>query len=241
MTQSITLNQMSKMKFHGMSEAYRTILGSNRHHDLQPEELVDLLIQAEWEERENRKIERLFRTAKFRYSATVEEVDFSAQRGLDKMQFLRLADMSFIKKKENILITGATGSGKSFIASALGNQACMQGYRTQYFHTSKLFPKLKMLKADGSYIKEITRIEKQELLILDDFGMQQLDAMGRMSLMEIIEDRHGRASTIVVSQLPVAKWFETIGDSTIADAILDRLVHTAHRFELKGDSMRKKQ
>lgn len=241
MTQSTALNQMSKMKFHGMMEAYKTILDSNRHHDLDPGELIDHLLQAEWEERENSKISRLFRTAKFRYSATVEELEFSQTRGLDKMQILRLADMSFIKRKENVLITGATGSGKSYIASALGNQACMQGFRTQYYNTAKLFPKLKMLKADGSYIKEIGRIEKQDLLILDDFGIQQLDEMGRMALLEIIEDRHGRASTIVVSQLPVTKWFETIGDSTIADAILDRLVHTAHRIELKGESMRKKR
>lgn len=241
MTQSIALNQMSKMKFHGMMEAYKTILDSNKHHELNPEELINLLLQAEWEERENRKINRLYRTAKFRYSAAVEELEFSPQRGLDKMQVLRLADVSFIKKKENILITGATGSGKSYIASALGNQACMQGFRTLYYNTTKLFPKLKMLKADGSYMKEIARIEKQDLLILDDFGIQQLDEMGRMALLEIIEDRHGRASTIVASQLPVTKWFETIGDSTIADAILDRLAHTAHRIELKGESMRKKQ
>lgn len=241
MTQSIALNQMSKMKFHGMMEAYKTILDSNRHHDLNPEELINHLLQAEWEERENSKISRLFRTAKFRYSATVEELEFSQARGLDKMQILRLADMSFIKRKENVLICGATGSGKSFIASALGNQACIQGIRTLYYNTTKLFPKLKMLKADGSYMKEIGRIEKQDLLILDDFGIQQMDEMGRMALLEIIEDRHGRASTIVASQLPVTKWFETIGDSTIADAILDRLVHTAHRIELKGESMRKKR
>jgi DNA replication protein DnaC len=241
MTQSIALNQMSKMRFHGMLEAYRTILDSNKHHDLNPEELVDHLLQAEWEERENKKIDRLYRTAKFRYSATVEELEFSPERGLDKMHILRLADMSFVKRKENVLITGATGSGKSYIASALGNQACMQGVRTQYYNTTKLFSKLKMMKADGSYLKEIARIEKQELLILDDFGIQQLDQMARMALLEIIEDRHGRASTIVVSQLPVTKWFETIGDSTIADAILDRMVHTAHRIELKGESMRKKR
>lgn len=136
MTQSVALNQMSKMKFHGMMEAYRTILDSNKHHDVNPEELVNHLLQAEWEERENRKINRLNRTANFRYSAAVEELEFSPQRGLEKMQILRLADMSFIKRKENILITGATGSGKSYIASALGNKACMQGFRTQYYNTT---------------------------------------------------------------------------------------------------------
>lgn len=241
MTQSTALNQMSQMRFLGMLEAYRVILESSTHHDLLPDELINLLLQAEWEERENRKTERLLRTAKFRYRASVEEVDYSAQRGLDKTQFLRLADMSFIKRQESILITGATGSGKSFLASALGNQACMYGHKTLYFNTGKLFPKLKMLKADGSYIREISKIEKQDLLILDDFGIHPFDAQSRMALLEIIEDRHGRASTIIVSQLPVAKWFEVIGDSTVADAILDRLVHNAHRLELKGDSLRKKK
>lgn len=241
MTQSTALNQMSQMRFLGMLEAYRAILESNSHHELLPDELISLLLQAEWEERENRKTERLYRTAKFRYRASVEEVDFSVQRGLDKTQFIRLADMSFIKRKEAILITGATGSGKSFLASALGNQACMYGHKTLYFNTGKLFPRLKMLKADGSYIREISKIEKQDLLILDDFGIHQFDTPSRMALLEIIEDRHGRASTIIVSQLPVAKWFEVIGDSTVADAVLDRLVHNAHRLELKGDSLRKKK
>lgn len=241
MTQSTALNQMSQMRFLGMLEAYRVILESSTYHDLLPDELINLLLQAEWEDRENKKTERLHRTAKFRYRASVEEVDYSAQRGLDKTQFMRLADMSFIKRKESILITGATGSGKSFLASALGNQACMYGHKTLYFNAGKLFPRLKMLKADGSYIREISKIEKQDLLILDDFGIHPFDAQSRMALLEIIEDRHGRASTIIVSQLPVAKWFDVIGDSSVADAILDRLVHNAHRLELKGDSLRKKK
>jgi DNA replication protein DnaC len=138
------------------------------------------------------------------------------------------------------LITGPTGVGKSFIASAIGHQACLLGYRILYFNTQKLFAKLKILKADGTYLKEMTRIEKCDLLILDDFGMQNLDNATRMNLMEIIEDRHGRKSTLIASQLPVASWYEVIGESTIADAILDRLIHGAHRMELKGSSMRKK-
>ncbi len=138
------------------------------------------------------------------------------------------------------MITGPTGVGKSFIASAIGHQACLLGYRILYFNTQKLFAKLKILKADGTYLKEMTRIEKCDLLILDDFGMQNLDNATRMNLMEIIEDRHGRKSTLIASQLPVASWYEVIGESTIADAILDRLIHGAHRMELKGSSMRKK-
>lgn len=234
------VNKMSQMKLHGMLRSYQTLLESNRHHDLTQDEFINMLVQAEWDERENKTITRNLRLARFRYEASVEEINFAAQRGLDKTQFLRLADMGFIDRKENVLITGATGVGKSFLSSALGHQACQSGYKTLYFNTQKLFSKLKMLKADGSYNRELSRIEKYDLLILDDFGLASLDGVSRMALLEIIEDRHGRKSTIISSQLPVAKWYEIIGDNTIADAILDRMVHTAHRIELKGASLRKK-
>ena len=237
---STVLNKMSHMKLHGMLRTYQVMLDSNQHHDLTHDELINILIQSEWEDRENKKIGRHLRIAKFRYGATIEEINFTKSRGLDKTQVLRLADMDFINKKENILITGATGVGKSYLASALGHQACQSGYKTLYFNTQKLFTRLKMLKADGSFAREISRIEKYDLLILDDFGLAPLDSMARMFLLEIIEDRHGRKSTIVSSQLPVANWYEVIGESTVADAILDRMVHTAHRIELKGESLRKK-
>ena len=236
---STTLNKMSQMKLHGMLQAYQTLLDSNQHHHLTNDELVSMIIQAEWDDRENRKINRYLRAARFRYTASIEEVNFTSQRGLDKNQLLRMADGSFIHKKENILITGPTGVGKSYLASALGHQACLQGHRTLYFNTQKLFPQLKMFKADGSYLRQLDKIEKYDLLILDDFGLQLLDNEARMILLEIIEDRHGRKSTIVASQLPVAKWYEVIGDSTVADAILDRMIHSAHRIELKGNSLRK--
>lgn len=233
------LNKMSEMKFYGMQQAYKTMLEANQHHDLTNDEMVSMLVQAEWEDRENRKINRYLRAARFRYMASIEEVNYSPTRGLDKTQLLRLADCSFIKKKENLLITGPTGVGKSYLASALGHQACLQGYKTLYFNAQKLFPQLRMFKADGSYLKQISRIERHDLLILDDFGLQPLDSNARMMLLEIIEDRHGRRSTIISSQLPVNKWYEVIGDSTLADAILDRLVHASHRIELKGESLRK--
>ena len=162
-------------------------------------------------------------------------------RNLDKNQLMRLADCNFIRKHENVLITGSTGIGKSYIASAIGNQACMLGHKVLYANTAKLFSRLKMAKSDGSYIKEISKIEKQDLLILDDFGLQPMDNQMRSVLMEIIEDRHGNRSTIITSQLPVAKWYDVIGDSTLADAILDRLVHESHRVELIGESLRRKQ
>jgi len=152
---------------------------------------------------------------------------------------MRLAEVSFVKRKEDVLLTGPSGVGKSFIASALGHQACNQGYKVLYFNTQRLFSRLKMAKGYGTYQKEISKIERQDLLILDDFGLSPMDNYQRNALMEIIEDRHGRKSTIISSQLPVSSWYEVIGESTIADAILDRLVHKAHRVEITGESMRK--
>lgn len=240
MSNTSIINKMAGMKLTGMLRTYQTILQSNQHHDLTHEELINMLIQAEWEERENKRMGRLIRQAHFRYSACIEEINFTATRKLDKTMLLRLAENTYLTRKENILISGATGVGKSYIASALGHQACLQGYKTLYFNTQKMFSRLKMLKADGSYTKEINKIERADLLILDDFGLTQLDNNARMTLMEIIEDRHARKSTIISSQLPVAKWYEVIGESTVADAILDRMVHTAHRIELNGESMRRK-
>ncbi len=235
----VTLNKMSKMKLYGMLNSYQTSIETGKNHSFTNDELLSMLIQAEWEDRENRKINRYLKAARFRYAASVEEIDFAHQRNLDKNKIMRFADCSFIERKENILITGSTGVGKSYIASALGHQACLKGYRTLYSNVQKLFPRLKMLKADGSYFKEINKIEKQDLLILDDFGLQKLDNYARMALLEIIEDRHGEKSTLISSQLPVDKWYEIIGENTIADAVLDRMIHTAHRINLKGESMRK--
>jgi DNA replication protein DnaC len=154
---------------------------------------------------------------------------------------MRLADCNFIKRKENVIITGSTGIGKSYLASALGHQACSLGYKIMYLHSTKLFAKMKMAKADGSYLKELVKIEKQDLILIDDFGIQPLDSASRTVLMEIIEDRHGKASTMFTSQVPVNMWHEVIGEQTIADAILDRIVHDAHRVEMNGESMRKKK
>jgi DNA replication protein DnaC len=235
------MSTMSRLKLHGMMRTWQAMVESRQQHDLTHDQLLDTLVQSEWEYRENKRFDRHLRQARFRYGASIEEIDFASPRGLDKTRMLRLADAGFIERRENLLITGPTGVGKSFIASALGHQACLRGYRTLYFNTQKLFAKLKILKADGTYLKEMNRIERCDLLILDDFGMQNLDNTNRMNLMEIIEDRHGRKSTLIASQLPVASWYEVIGESTIADAILDRLIHGAHRIELKGSSMRKKE
>ena len=236
-----SLDLLRQMKFYGMYDTFRTSIEGGRLDSFTIDEFVALLVQAEWDDRQNRKTNRLIHNARFRYKAAIEQLDFDANRNLDKNRLIRYAQCDFIKKKQNILITGSTGIGKSFIASAIGHQACMLGFKVMYFSTSRLFAKLKMAKADGSYIKEITRIERMDLLILDDFGIQPMDNQSRLSLLEIIEDRHGQRSTIITSQLPVKQWYEVIGEKTIADAVLDRIVHDAHRLELKGESLRKRQ
>lgn len=235
-----TLEKMRTMKFYGMARAFETSLDSATRADLTPDEMVGQLVDSEWDDRQNRTIERGLKNAKFRYKAALEDLEYSKDRNIDKNLIKRLSECTFIKKHENVLITGSTGIGKSFIASALGHHACSQGYRVMYHNTAKLFGKLKLAKADGSYIKEVARMERQHLLILDDFGIQPFDAQNRAALMEIIEDRHGKKSTIITSQVPVTAWHDIIGESTVADAVLDRIIHQAYRLELKGESLRRK-
>ena len=236
-----TLDKLRKLKFFGMFHAFKSSLETGKTNDYTADELLAHLVDIEWEYRQNRRIDRQLLYARFRYKASVEEIHYHADRSIDRNQVMRLADCTFIDRNENLLITGSTGIGKSYVASAIGHQACILGYKVFYASTPKLFAKLKMAKADGSYMKEVTRIERQQLLILDDFGIQPFDAQSRAALMEIIEDRHGKTSLIITSQLPVSKWHEVIGEKTIADAILDRIVHDAHRLELTGESLRKKR
>jgi DNA replication protein DnaC len=236
-----TLDKLRKLKFYGMFHAFKSSIETGQTDQYTSDELLAHLIDSEWDYRQNRRIERQILYARFRYKASIEEIHYHADRSIDRNQVMRLADCTFIDRFENLLITGSTGIGKSYLASAIGYQACMLGYRVLYASTPKLFARLKMAKADGSYIKEVAKIEKQQLLILDDFGIQPFDAQSRAALMEIIEDRHSKTSLIITSQLPVSKWHEVIGEKTIADAILDRIVHDAHRIELKGESMRKKR
>ena len=235
-----TIKQMKDMKLSGMVRAFTTSLENEQLNKYTPDEMVAFLIQSEWDDRQNRTTLRLITNARFRYNASIESLHYNNNRNLDKNQILRYADCSYIKTYENIFITGSTGIGKSYIATALGNQACILGYKVMYANTSKLFSRLKMAKANGLYVKEMAKIERQDLLILDDFGLQPLDTTNRNILMEIIEDRHGKSATIITSQLPVSKWHEVIGEQTVADAILDRIVHSAYRIEIKGESLRKK-
>ena len=234
------LEKMKQMKLNGMARAFLRTMESGKNEQFTPDEMVSHLIESEWDDRYNRRLERSTQRARFRYKASVEQIDYENNR-LDKNQVLRLAACDFIRKQENLIITGSTGIGKSYLASAFGHKACSMGFRVLYQHHSKLFSRLKIAKADGNYLKELARIERQHLLLIDDFGITPLDAQSRAALMEIMEDRHGKSSTIFTSQLPVSKWHEVIGEETIADAILDRLIHDSHRIEMKGESMRKKK
>jgi DNA replication protein DnaC len=233
-------NQFKQLRLLGMSVSWNALTETRQHHELSLSDGLEILLQAEQEDRDNRRFERLRGSAKFRYSATIEEFNFEASRGLNKSQITELAMGTYLSKGESILITGATGCGKSFTASALGHRACSQGIKVLYYNIQKLLVQTKMARIDGSIFKLFDKIAKAGLLILDDFGLTHLDKQQQLDLMEIIEDRHAKASTIIASQLPVASWYDIIGEATIADAILDRLVHTSHRIELKGKSLRKK-
>jgi DNA replication protein DnaC len=232
---------MKQMKLHGMHGAFQTAIETGKTDDYTIDQFVSMITDAEWDDRNNRKIERLIKNARFHYKATIENVIYEHTRNIERTKLLRLAECDFINKSENVLISGSTGAGKSYIGTALGYQACIEGHRVLYFNTTKLFSKLKMAKADGSYLKVLAKIARHQLVILDDFGLQPLDSQNRIALLEIIEDRHNKGSMLVTSQLPVSKWYEIIGEKTIADAILDRLIHQSHRIELMGESMRKKR
>ena len=239
MTNEATLDKLQKMKLTGMLAAFRQTMETNFARNFTADELLAHLVDAEWDDRHNRKLERLLKNANFRYKASFEKIDFSQARELDKNLLLRLSGCDWLSKAENVLITGATGVGKSFIASALGHQACLSGFKVLYFNNLKLFSRLKFAKADGTYDKELKRIQKQELLILDDFGLHPIDEQSKLILLELLEDRYGESSTIIASQFPIKAWYDIIDCPTIADAILDRLVHNSHQIQLSGESMRK--
>lgn len=239
MNNNATMEKMQKLKLYGMLKAFQNTMGSGVKKNFTLDEMIGHLVESEWEDWQNRRFSRYRQYARFRYSAVFEEIDFSVSRNLDKNELLRLSNCSWLEKKNNMIITGPTGVGKSFIACALGHQACLYEYRVLYFNCLKLFSEIKQSQADGTDRKKLKRILKSDLLIIDDFGLQVFDEKNRLKLFEILEDRHGLKSTLIVSQIPVSKWHQVIGDETLADAICDRLVHTAIRIDLKGDSIRK--
>lgn len=232
--------QMSQMRLHGMAATYQSLQESRQLQSLNFEEGLELLLQAEDQERQNRRFKRLEYNAGFRYKTSIEELKTDPARGVEKQLIATLAAGHYIEKGESVLITGAAGCGKSFLASALGHQACMQGFTVAYFNTQKLMLKLKMSRLEGTIFKLFEKLSKTHLLIIDDFGLTRFEQQQQMDLMELIEDRHNKMATIIASQLPVASWYDVIGEETIADAILDRLIHTSYRIEIKGESLRKK-
>lgn len=238
-TISKTLEDMRTLRLYGMYEAYRNSVDSNQRESMTIDEFVSALLTAESDDRRNRSVKRAETIVSFRFHASIEDIDYSIDRGLDRGQIMRLATMDFVRNHKELFITGSTGTGKSFFYIALGYEACSAGYRVLYCNTNKLISSLKLAKAKGTILSELKRIEKTDLLILDDFGLQPFDATGRMILLDIIEERYRKRSTIITSQIPVNLWYDTIGQSTVADALLDRIVHSAIRVELFGQSLRK--
>lgn len=223
-----------------MAELYRRTISENLYGELSTDELMTTLIDAEWEERQRRKIANLIKRADFKQTATVSDIDYHPQRSLDKTTMQRLFSLSFLKNAENVIITGATGVGKSYLGQAIGNQACQMLYKVRYFITARYFDKAKLAQLEGTYPKLLKQLQKTDLLILDDFGLHSMDQAARQLLLDLIEERCSSSSTIICSQVPVSGWHELIGEGTIADAILDRIVYSSHRIELQGESMRKK-
>ncbi len=239
MNNQATLDRLNALKLTGMATLWQTLTGLPVHQWPPQEELLARLLDAEWEYRHHRRTQLAVQQARFRYRASLEEIRYTPERQLDKSLILRLADLSFVQRGENLLLTGATGCGKSYLATAFGYQACLKGLRVGYFALPKLIQTLHLARADGSFVKELARLERLHVLILDDWGLAPLDMEAKLALLQIMEDRYSRHSTIITSQLPVAQWYDYLAEPTIADAFLDRLLHQAHRIELKGESQRK--
>ena len=238
--QSQTLTQLHQLKLGGMAAALQTQLEQvGTYEGLPFIERLGLLLDQENLQREQRKQQRLIRQARFKLSACVQDIDYQHPRNLKKSQLAQLAQGDWINRSQNLLLTGPCGSGKTYLACALGHNACMQDYSVRYYRLSRLLLELTQTKADGSYHKKLQQLAKTQLLIIDDWGLETLKPAQRNDLMEIMDDRHGDTSTVVISQLPTDQWYAAIGDNTLADAILDRLMHNAHRMLLKGESMRK--
>lgn len=236
-----TVEQMQRLKLHGMVTSYTTQLELPVHQQLEAHELIAQLVQAEMLNRNNERTNLYLKLAKLRLPAVPEHIECSTARNLTKQQLATLLQGHYITQGETVLITGSTGCGKSYLACALGYQACIQGYKTLYMNINRLIEKITLAKLDGSYIKLLNFFERVPLIILDDFGLQPLTQEVKLALLQILEDRYAKKSVIITSQLPVSKWYDYINEPTLADAILDRMTAKAHRIELKGESMRRKK
>lgn len=235
-----TLEKLTTLRFTGMIAALDEQMQMNSLDDLSFEERLGILLDREMAVRQSRRMNTRLRKAKLRQESCIEDIDFRHPRGMDKSLVMRLAGCEWIKDHNNLIITGPTGVGKTYLACAFAQKACREGFNTLYLRTTKLFEDLSLSKGDGRYLKLLASFAKADLLVLDDYGLDQLSREQRHDLLEILEDRHGLKSTLVTSQLPIDHWHEQIGDPTLADAILDRLVHNAHKIKLNGESMRKK-
>jgi DNA replication protein DnaC len=236
-----TIEKMQQMRLRGMSDLYKRSVTENLYKDHSLDEFIALLVDTEYDDRYNRKIHNLIKAAKFKISASPNDIDYRSNRGLDKKMFERLLSLRFIQQAENIIITGPTGVGKSYLAQCLGLAACKQTLRCKYCSFHHLCEELNLAKLEGNYLKALRKLKRTSLIILDDFGLHSFDTFARQTLLNIIEDRYNQGSLIITSQLPVSTWHQTIGEGTIADAILDRVIYSSHRIELKGESMRKKK
>lgn len=235
-----TLSQLRTLKLGGMAAALQTQLEQVGTYDGLPFlDRLALLLDHEPLNRQTRKQERLIRQAQFKLRASVQEIDYQHPRNVTPSQIAQLAQGDWIARAQNLLITGPCGSGKTYLACALGHSACLRDYTARYYRLSRLLLELTQARADGSYRKQLRQLAKVNLLLIDDWGLEPLTPAHRNDLMEIMDDRHGHHATVVISQLPTDQWYASIGDNTLADAILDRLMHNAHRLKLKGESMRK--
>lgn len=236
-----TIIQLKELKLKGMAASLEAVMTLPVQNRPTLELAIARMVEAEQQDRRDRKTEMYLKTSRLRYTALLEDVICGADRNFTKEDLAALSDCSFIRRHENLLIQGKCGCGKSFLACALGRQACILGYRTVYLNMNSFVEKVAISKLDGSFLKMITSLEKNDLIILDDFGLQPMDMNTRLALLQILEERYERKSVIIASQLPIAKWYDYIGDATLADAIMDRLVANANKIELKGESMRQRK
>ena len=235
-----TIEKLHALKLIGMAEAFKDQLSQPDLDRLSFEERFGIIVDRQWTWKEDCRMQRYLKQAKLKLNACVEDIDYKTTRGIDQSVMMRLISCDWIRQHQNIIITGPTGAGKTFLACALANKSCREGYRTFYIRSPKLYYELAVSRGDGSYGTLINNLARTQILVIDDLGLAPMTDSERRDLLEVIEDRHGSASTIVTSQLPIENWHEHIGDPTIADAILDRLIHNAHKIKMKGGSMRRK-